>query len=80
MTQITVFEIRYRFNAQRRSFFMEATHLCDSDACHFAALHAGVNEVADTAFRPMCQAKIQTEKLGVSDVWWGLAREFHSKD
>ncbi|QKG67075.1 hypothetical protein HP062_16650 [Pseudomonas sp. B14-6] len=79
MTQITVFEIRYLFNAKRRSFFMETTHLCDSDACHFAALHAGVDEVPDTAFRPMRQAKTQTEKLGITDVWWGLAREFESK-
>lgn len=80
MTRITVFEIRYLFNHQRRSFFVEKTHLCDSDAYHFAALHAGVNTGPGTVFRPMCLAKIQTEKLGIVDVWWGLAREFHSKD
>lgn len=41
---------------------------CDSDACHFAALHAGVNSVTNTALRSMRQATIQTEKLGVTDV------------
>ena len=80
MARITVFEIRYSFNGQHRSFFMETIHLCDSDACHFAALHAGVTAVPDTAFRPMCLAKIQTEELGITHVCWGLAREFHSKD
>ncbi|MBS7847543.1 MULTISPECIES: DUF6555 family protein [unclassified Pseudomonas] len=80
MKHIKVFEIRYRFNAQRKRFFMQMAHLCDSDACHFAALHAGVDSVTETAFRPMCQAKTQTEKLGITDVWWGLAREFSQKN
>ncbi|WP_350647193.1 DUF6555 family protein [Pseudomonas sp. HY13-MNA-CIBAN-0226] len=80
MTHIRIFEIHYCFNAQHKSFFMKVAHLCDSDACHFAALHAGINSVTETAFRPMCQAKTQTERLGITDVRCGLVREISSKN
>lgn len=78
MLQITVFEICYDLNDQRRSFFMEGTYLCESDACHFAALHAGVDMLCDTAFLPVSRAKIQAEKLGITNVCWALARQFYS--
>jgi hypothetical protein len=79
MTWIRVFEIRYFYNDQCSCFFIEAMHLCDSDAYHFAALHAGVGAEDGAGFRPMCQAKTQSQKLGITNMSWCLAREFHSK-
>ena len=65
------FEIHYQFRGEPRHFCHQAFHLCESDALHFATLHAGVWQVNDTlAARPIRVAILQAEGLGVTQVHW----------
>ena len=75
MDQMKAYEINYHFKGQQRHFFHEALHLCESDALHFATLHAGVGSVnGNIATRPVRLAALQAEGLGVTKVQWKQAK------
>jgi hypothetical protein len=71
MNDQTDFEIHYQFRGEPRHFSHQALQLCESDALHFATLHAGVWQVANTvATGPIRLALMQAEILGVTQVHW----------
>ncbi|WP_426138905.1 DUF6555 family protein [Pseudomonas sp. DWP3-1-2] len=71
MTDQTDFEIHYRFRGEPRHFNHQAFHLCESEALHFATLHAGVWTVSDNiAAGPIRLAILQAEGVGVTAVHW----------
>jgi hypothetical protein len=65
------FEIHYRFRGEPRHFCHHASHLCESEALHFATLHAGVGNLdGSVAAGPMRLAMLYAEGLGVTQVQW----------
>jgi len=71
MKDQTDFEIHYQFCGEPRHFSHQAIQLCESDALHFATLHAGVWQLADNlTSRPIRLAILQAEGLGVTQVYW----------
>lgn len=68
------FEIHYRFRGEPRHFSHQTMHLCESDALHFATLHAGVGTLnGSVAAGPFRLAKLNAEGLGVTQVQWKRA-------
>ncbi|MFJ3486179.1 DUF6555 family protein [Pseudomonas sp. NPDC090202] len=68
------FEIHYRFRGEPRCFSHQASHLCESDAVHFATLHAGVGtRDGNVATGPLRLAMRYAEDLGVTQVSWKRA-------
>jgi hypothetical protein len=68
------FEIHYQFRGESRQFSHHARHLCESEALHFATLHAGVGNLDGTfAAGPLRLAMLYAEGLGVTQVQWKLA-------
>lgn len=75
MSQLKGFEIHYHFNGEHRHFLQQGLHLCDSEAMHFATLHAGVDSVsAQMAAGPVRLAIQQAEGVGVTNVEWKQAQ------
>lgn len=71
MNDQTDFEIHYQFRGESRHFSHQAMLLCESDALHFATLHAGVWRVNDNvATRPVRLALLHAKGLGVTQVHW----------
>lgn len=65
------FEIHYRFRGEQRHFRHQAAHLCESDALHFATLHAGVGAVSgNISAGPVMLAILQAEAFGITQVHW----------
>ncbi|HXR00023.1 MAG TPA: DUF6555 family protein [Pseudomonas sp.] len=65
------FEIHYRFLGELRHFSHHARHLCESEALHFATLHAGVGNLdGSVAACPLRLAMLYAEGLGVTQVQW----------
>ncbi|SER18857.1 hypothetical protein SAMN03159444_03449 [Pseudomonas sp. NFACC02] len=65
------FEIHYQFKGEPRHFSHQATHLCESEALHFATLHAGVGTLnGSVAAGPFRLAMLNAEGLGVTQVQW----------
>jgi len=65
------FEIHYRFRGESRQFSHHARHLCESQALHFATLHAGVGNLdTSVATGPVRLAMLYAEGLGVTQVHW----------
>jgi hypothetical protein len=65
------FEIHYRFRGEPRHFSHQARHLSESEALHFATLHAGVGtQNGSVAAGPLRLAVINAEELGVTQVQW----------
>jgi hypothetical protein len=65
------FEIHYQFKGEPRHFLHEALQLCQSDALHFATLHAGVGTVSgNVAAGPIKLATLQAQGFGVTQVLW----------
>ena len=65
------FEIHYQFRGEPRHFCHQALHLCESDALHFATLHAGVWQMDHmVTTRPIRVALLQAEGVGVTQVHW----------
>jgi len=65
------FEIHYRFRGEHRHFSHHARHLCESEALHFATLHAGVGSLeGSVAAGPVRLAMLHAEGLGVTQVEW----------
>jgi len=74
MNELKAFEIQYHFKGKRRHFSHLAERLCESDALHFATLHAGVGNVSgNIAVGPVRLALLQAEELGVTEVQWKQA-------
>lgn len=71
MSQLKGFEIHYHFKGERRHFLHHGLHLCDSEAMHFATLHAGVGNRPDCVCAgPVRLAIQQAEGVGVTNVKW----------
>jgi hypothetical protein len=71
MNDQTDFEIHYQFRGEPRHFCHKALHLCESDALHFATLHAGAwDAIGNVAAGPIRLAILQAEELGVTQVHW----------
>jgi uncharacterized ferritin-like protein (DUF455 family) len=71
MNDSTDFEIHYRFKGEPRHFSHHASHLCESEALHFATLHAGVGTLdGNFAASPLRWAILYAEGLGVTQVQW----------
>jgi hypothetical protein len=71
MNEAKDFEIHYRFLGEPRHFSHHANHLCESEALHFATLHAGVGSLeGSVAAGPLRLAMLQAEGLGVTQVKW----------
>jgi len=65
------FEIHYRFRGEPRQFSHHARHLCESEALHYATLHAGVGNLeGSVATAPLRLAMLYAEALGVTQVQW----------
>jgi hypothetical protein len=65
------FEIHYQFKGEPRHFLHQALHLCQSDALHFATLHAGVGTFSgNVAAGPIKLATLQAQGFGVTQVHW----------
>jgi len=65
------FEIHYRFRGAPRHFCHHASHLCESEALHFATLHAGVGNLDGSfAAGPVRLAMLYAEGLGITQVQW----------
>lgn len=75
MSQLKGFEIHYHFKGEHRHFLHQGLHLCDSEAMHFAILHAGVGSGPDSICAgPVRLAIQQAEGVGVTHVQWKQAR------
>ena len=71
MNEAKDFEFHYRFLGEPRHFSHHANHLCESEALHFATLHAGVGSLeGSVAAGPLRLAMLQAEGLGVTQVKW----------
>ncbi|RMQ43211.1 hypothetical protein ALQ04_02812 [Pseudomonas cichorii] len=71
MNTQTEFEIHYQFKGETRHFLHQALLLSQSDALHFATLHAGVGAVSDNvAAGPIRLATLQAQGFGVTQVHW----------
>ncbi|MGV8920717.1 MAG: DUF6555 family protein [Pseudomonas sp.] len=71
MNELKKFEIYYLFNGERRHFFHQAPHLCDSEAMHIATLHAGVGSISENIVTGPVRLAIQNaEGFGITDVHW----------
>jgi hypothetical protein len=65
------FEIHYQFRGEPRYFCHQANHLCESEALHFATLHAGVGTLdGHISAGPVRLAILYAEGLGVTQVQW----------
>jgi hypothetical protein len=65
------FEIHYRFQGEPRHFNHQGKHMCESDALHFATLHAGVGAIeGHICAGPVRLALLYAEGLGVTQVQW----------
>lgn len=65
------FEIHYQFHGEPRHFSHQANHLCESQALHFATLHAGVGTLdGNICAGPVRLAMLYAEGLGVTKVQW----------
>lgn len=65
------FEIHYWFQGEPRRFSHQASHLCESEALHFATLHAGVGTLdGNTSSGPLRLAMFHAEGLGITQVHW----------
>jgi hypothetical protein len=73
MNDFKDFEIHYRFRGEPRCFCHQAPYLCESDALHFATLHACVGTLdSKVAAEPFRIAVLSAEGLGVTQVHWNL--------
>lgn len=70
MNEYKDFEIHYRFQGESRRFCHQTNHLCESEAVHFATLHAGVGALEGVANGPLRLALLQAEGLGITQVKW----------
>lgn len=71
MNHIRDYEIHYSFQGEQRYFTHQASQLCETDALHFATLHAGVGTTNGSfTARPVRLAMLQAEGLGVTQVRW----------
>jgi len=71
MNEAMDFEIHYRFRGELWHFFHHASHLCESEALHFATLHAGVGNLDGSfAAGPVRLAMLYAEGLGITQVQW----------
>ncbi|MFJ4143186.1 DUF6555 family protein [Pseudomonas sp. NPDC089734] len=76
MNTQTEFEIHYQFEGEARHFLHQALRLSQSDALHFATLHAGVGTVSDNvAAGPLRLATLQAQGFGVTQVHWKKCSE-----
>ncbi len=74
MSQLKGFEIHYHFMGEHRHFLHQGLLLCDSEAMHFAALHAGVGSGPGyICAGPVRLAIQQAEGVGVTNVQWKQA-------
>lgn len=71
MNTQTEFEIHYQFQGEPRHFLHHAPQLCQSDALHFATLHAGVGTFSgNIAAGPIRIATLQAQGFGITQVHW----------